>query len=238
MFTKFSLLTLFVFLSIGILNAQNKDEINYLFNSDHNGISVFAKTGPEFSIIKGDFAYSTGGGGALLFNQQFFIGGYGRSLAYSKRMYGVVVKNTYTGNLTTYTNLRKEFSHGGLWMGYIHNYQDMIHFGGSLRIGGGKVSLYENDFWDDDFGSIMKDNVFVINPQVEVEFNLLKWMKLNIGAGYRVTTFNDATYLTEINGVNQNVQYFKDSELSSPELSVSLIFGVFGKNIIGNKQKK
>ncbi len=36
--------------------------------------------------------------------------------------------------------------------------------------------------------TIMYDNVFVITPEVNLGLNLLKWMRLNVGVGYRVVT--------------------------------------------------
>ena len=84
---------------------------------------------------------------------------------------------------------------------------------------------------DPDFDDSMRhgigvDGVFVFTPQLEVEMNIARWFKINIGAGYQMVTGVDKTY-TNIN--NQEVNYYNSSDYNSPQASISFLFGGFGR---------
>ncbi len=104
------------------LTVKSQDEATpqYLFDqlSDVR-ISGFGGTMTEFSLVEGEFAVSQGGGGAVIFNQKFFIGGYGMGLATMHRR----------NDLPDYGNLILAFGHGGLWSGYLFNSWKLLHFG-------------------------------------------------------------------------------------------------------------
>lgn len=203
---------LFVFFLINgaELIAQNSPELEYLLNGS---VEVSAFGGPlvEFSSLKGELAVSNGGGGAILLNKKFFIGGYGFRLSND-------VNITVTDTDQSILN----FNHGGLWLGYIHQPTSLIHFGGSLKIGRGTVSLHELpttippvNFPNFDFNS---DNVLVFSPQGEIEMNVTKWFKLNAGIGYRMVT-----------GVNND--YLNKNDLNGINFSLGFLFGWYGRGL-------
>lgn len=184
--------------------AQDSNKMQYLLNGN---VKVSGFGGPTigFSSIKGELAVSNGGGGAVLLNDRFFFGGYGTGLS-----------NRIQLDLDGADNVNLHFGHGGLWMGYIHKPKDMIHFGGSLKLGWGQVDL--NDRRNNPIGSsnLLSDNVFVLLPQGEVEMNITRWLKLNAGLGYRMVT-----------GLNSD--YLKAKDLSSVNFSLGFLFGWYGR---------
>ena len=70
-----------------------------------------------------------------------------------------------------------------------------MHFGISTRLGWGSINFdeYYNDVNYKPDNTYL-DNVFVFVPQIEAEFNFFKWMKMNVGLGYRVVAGIDKKY--------------------------------------------
>lgn len=188
--------------AMSLISRAQEDDFEHLLKDKKIRFSVFGSPLFEFSSVHGDFGFSTGGGGGILFNQTLFIGGYGLSLA-------PVIGKDMELNGVNYENLEINFGHGGIWAGYINNYSKLVHVGGSARFGWGKIS-----FEDNPLSNPYEDHVLVITPQFEVEVNITRWFKANAGVGYRFVT-----------SVNENV--FRAKDFNSPEATVGLIFGWF-----------
>jgi len=197
---KHSLLLLLM-MSCLFTQAQNDGGIQYLLSGD---VKVSGFGGPivEFSSIQGELAVSNGGGGAVLLNNRFFAGGYG--LGVSNRIQ------------TDADETRLRFGHGGLWIGYIHQPQELIHFGGSVKLGWGNVELRRSSSSFLSNRLLADDNVLVLNPQGEVEVNITKWFKVNGAVGYRLVT-----------GLND--EDISNSDVSSVNFSLGFLFGWFGR---------
>lgn len=219
---KKTLLTLLPVLLISLsvqVYAQEDETPQYLFSSGNIHISGFGGPIVELTAINEQFAVFVGGGGGVLFNQTFFLGGYGEGLTTKHYMY----------NLKDRVGIdepRISFGHGGLWLGYIHKYTKAVHAGLSTKLGWGQVALYDEYYTADHMDYKASDNVFVVIPQFEVELNLTSWFKLNVSAGYRVVTGLDKTY---INSQGDRVNYYDSGKISSPEASITLLFGGFRK---------
>jgi hypothetical protein len=200
-----------------VINAQDK-EMKYLFGGKgKTSVSGFIAPIMEYSAMGDDFAFFMGGGGAILLNQTFFFGGYGEGLTtqYHEDLYypseGSVIKN-FSEQIT--------FGHGGLWMGYIHHAQSPIHAGISSKFGWGTINPWDENHKPDN-SSEFTDHVYVIIPQLEAEFNFFKWLKLNVGVGYRVVTGVDKEYYW-----NDELIYDK-KDFNKPEATMTLMFGFF-----------
>lgn len=187
--------------------AQSEETSQFLLKSPLK-FSGFGAPIYEFSDINGDFTVATGGGGALLINQQIFIGLYGLGSHHHTR---VVVDGEQ------FDRAKFHFGYGGLWLGYIHRSHELVHYGISTKIGGGHIELTDDDqrIFDEE-REIDHEGVFVFTPQVEVEVNVLKWMKLNAGLGYRVVTEVD-------------MADFRNRDFSSLQGTFTLMFGWFNQ---------
>lgn len=199
------------------LYAQEDQETQYLVPGKTE-FSGFGAPIVEFSSLNGEFAVCLGGGGALLINQTFFFGGYGES----------ILNNHYRDDVKIYVNIEHPkiaFEHGGFWLGYIYKHEKAIHGGLSMKLGWGEINLEGDEYiynpaLDYDFS----DETFILTPQIEMEFNLTSWFKINLGAGYRFVTGIDATYL---DSQSNEVNFYDKSDFNSPVGSVSLLFGGF-----------
>lgn len=221
---------LILFAIPGSLKLFGQDKpVRYLFQSG-NKIQVSGFGGPfvSFSSVKDEFAVLTGGGGAALFNQTFFIGGYGEGLSTEHFVRDLQIYNSSSQTNHYYDKMQVTFGHGGLWLGYIQNHQNLIHWGGSAKIGAGGVGLTYPGLSSDKFDMLMNDVVFVFIPQLEMEMNLLPWMKMNFGASYRFVNGVNKTYsFRQQDGSLIEKEYFGSNDFSSPSFTVSLLFGGF-----------
>jgi hypothetical protein len=198
-----------------VINAQDK-EMKYLFGGKgKTSVSGFIAPIMEYSAMGDDFAFFMGGGGAILLNQAFYFGGYGEGLTtpYEKE---IVLNPLYSYK----GNERIGFGHGGLWMGYIHHSQSPIHAGISSKFGWGTINPWDENHMPNN-SSELTDHVFVILPQLEAEFNFFKWMKLNIGLGYRFVTGVDKNYSWS------DERIYDKKDFNKPEATMTLLFGFF-----------
>ena len=178
-----------VFLLWG-LNAQDS-EVQTLFGSGTR-ISGFGGPIMSFTSINGEFAHMMGGGAAVLLGD-FFIGGYGEGL---------------TNSITAGGN-RIKLGHGGFWTGYSFMASKAVHPAISTQLGWGSITQT-----DDNHYHLSSDNVFVINPTLELEMNFTKFFRLGVGANYRF-----------VNGVNTS--NLTNADLSGLGAFLSFKFGWF-----------
>lgn len=185
-------ITLFFLLLFGFqfAHAQQETLVNDLEFTGGFGGPIM-----EFSSINDQLTVDIGGGGALILNN-FFLGGYGMGTDFPEYNYD---NESY--------NIR--FKHGGLWMGFVQKPYKMVHFYGSFKIGWGKTWL------ELDREKYHKDNILSVIPEIGIEMNVTKFMRIAITGGYRV-----------VSGVNK-VPGLGNSDFSSPTGAITFSFGGF-----------
>ncbi len=191
---------LFCIVTQSNLQAQEKQYI--LDGSKKLQVSGFISIIEEFSSYDSQVALSSGGSFGILFNQNFYFGGYGLGMVNP----GINLRND------DFDSFSSDFGHGGLLVGGVFNTEKAIHFDVNTKIGFGgyRYNGDLNNFED-------YDAVFVINPEAAVEANIAKFLKAKVGVGYRyVTGFNDTT-------PNENI-------LNSVTGSIGIMFGWFGQS--------
>jgi len=209
---------------------QAQDDVQYLFDMNNVKLTGFGNTNHEFSMIDGAFGVSTGGSGAFLFNYSFHIGLYSLSVLtnhYREDIYPADYNPAVNPNQEPlFTSNQLKFEHGGLWLGYAHKPSKLLHWGANLKIGGGKISLYDKDLDFSDFEEHHRDRIAAITPEFDVELNLARWCKMNVGVGYRFVLFvDDNTY---VNNLGETKTLYQANKFSSPLASIKFMFGVFG----------
>ncbi len=211
------MIILFVLSSVTLFAQEEEEkEMKYIFSGKgKTKVSGFIAPIMGFSAIGNEFAFFMGGGGAVLLNQTFYIGAFGEGL--TTRHYP---KNE--DNLFYPDDAKISFGYGGFWLGYIHKSQNPIHFGASTRLGWGSI-YYDQDYNkpNDNFpvDKDYLDNVFVFVPQIEAEFNFFKWMKINVGVGYRVVAGINKEYAGQL--------IFDKKDFNKPQGTITLLFGYF-----------
>jgi len=170
----------------GIVQAQDnyeRDEIQTIFskNRSNGGYGAFSIS---YSEIGGRDALVTGGRGAFIFDHSLAIGLGG---------YGFVNNLDYTSHGNNY-----EYSlaggYGGIFFEPIIGGKSPVHVSFPVLIGMGGVSVFKNygwDYWethDPFYPSYGNDVFFVIEPGVDLEFNLARFFRLALNVSYRHTS--------------------------------------------------
>ena len=190
-------LTILLLMATIMAHAQ-KEKPKTLIGNDPEDISGFGGVIFSFMPIDGGLSTLTGGGGAVLFDNTFFIGGYGLGLAGNKE---------FDLNGTEYST---SFGHGGFWMGYNIKPDDLLHLGVETRLGWGNITTKSTATNE----AVNEDDVFVFNPQFFGEVNVAYWFKVNAGVGYQKTI-----------GVDND--FFDATDFDGPTFGISLLFGWF-----------
>ena len=159
--------TLTILFTLAILGLYAQKSPKTLIDSDPEEISGFGASLFTFTGIDGQLATLSGGGGAVIFDNTFFIGGYGLGMSGDRK----IAINGIEQNA--------HFGHGGFWIGYIMNPVEMLHLGIDTKLGWGEIT-YSGD-------NALDDKVFVFYPQLNGEVNLAYWMKMNAGIGFQKT---------------------------------------------------
>ncbi len=171
----------------GICWAQD-DQPKTLVGDGKVRISGFGGPIIEFSSVNGTPVVGAGGGGAAIFNNIFYFGGYGT---------GFSKTNIRMGNET----IDLEFGHGGFWLGYIIRPNNIVHAVVSTKLGWGEITEFTTGQ-----PRFVSESVFVTQPQLEVELNITLWFKVNVGLGYRWVTSQDITQLG-MSGIAGNINF-------------------------------
>lgn len=210
--------------------AYSQDETQYLLNLKKVKVSGFGNTNHNFSQVDGNLAYSSGGSGAFLFDYKYFVGIYSHSLETTHSREDIY-SSTFDPSLNPdeqplYVKNKLHFDHGGIWLGYIHKPNSLVHWGTNIKLGGGRIALNDRDIDFEDLEEHHRDFVGVLTPEFDVELNIARWFKVNLGIGYRVVLFTDNSVYRNSEG--NDVRLFKSSQFSSPTATLKLMFGSFG----------
>lgn len=194
----FVVLSLFFFGSSKAQDSTSSQGIQTLMGSGLK-VSGFGGFMTNFSTIDNSLVQFTGGGGGVLLNRSLFLGGFGLGSVNS-------ISLSNTAQLVSMS----QFGYGGLWLGYIFLPDHALHFGIDTKLGWGSISysLFPSSSTD------WTENVYVMHPGAFIEANITEWFKVNAGMGYRL-----------VNGGSNS--FLRNSRLSSPDLSLSFLFGWF-----------
>lgn len=178
------LLLIFI-LAISFAKAQDSyenDEVRTLFSKNHSNGGYGAFT-MSYSKIGGYDALVTGGRGAFIFDHVLAIGlgGYG------------FVNNLDYDHYNNNRNLSLAGGYGGLLIEPIIAGKSPVHLSIPILIGGGGVALvdmYSWDYWGQPQPGYEYDydTYFMIEPAVELEFNMARFFRLAAAVSYRYTS--------------------------------------------------
>lgn len=188
-------------------SAQSNNEMQTLFKKEDMTYGGYGGPSIAISTFNGENTLLVGGRGGVIFNSSFAVGGAG---------YGIVNSPQFTridDNEVAYL----EGGYGGLLLEYILLPNELVHLSFPVVIGAGGL-LYSNTRAMDgpDFDKSIIDNsaFFVLEPGLELEVNIVRFMRITAGASYRYT-----------NGMS--LLDTPSSAFNALTLSVSLKFGSF-----------
>ncbi len=214
----FTILLLALFVQVSFAQEQ-EEETKEKRGSDIN--TIFSETnlkftggfiGPELKVSDtyDDYGLLVGGRIGAILNNDFLIGLGG---------YGLTTKSTFPVPNTPDTTVRMSMGYGGLAMEYTLFRKKAIHFSIPVMVGAGGYSFYEENNYDDfwyDYNTIDNSAAFIVEPGINIELNLVKFIKFSVGASYRL-----------VYGTNFDVVDITDEDLSNLSFNASFKFGFF-----------
>ncbi len=173
--------------------SENNDEIKTIFSNNGNTTNGgYGGIMLNYTQIADRDAIVIGAKGGWLINHSFTIG-LGGNAFITEPIYdmNLMEKYEYAGG------------YGGLLLEPVIGAKNPVHIAFPILIGAGGISYNnhygnENDDWyDEENGYEDSDAFFVLEPGVEIEFNLVKFMRFAITGSYRYTSNIGLEYRTE-----------------------------------------
>jgi len=156
---------------------SSPSDVEYFF--DIGKLSMFAGPYTRLRFINNTMVTGMGGGGIFCWNHRYYI--YGQMTSYNAD----VPKNT---------DKKMELANYGATVGYIFSPQKKIHFSTGIQFANNNILFRESNG--------LKHNqeitFFSLAPEVNIEANILKYLRIYFGAGWHFA-FTDDDYL----GLNQ-----------------------------------
>ena len=203
-------------------------------NQEKTKVSGFMALNLDFGSIDNEFGLLLGFDGAVLINQSFFVGIYGRGLATMPTYNYTFFDKDSAANINA--THRGVFYHGGLLLGYVFYPNKPFHFGISTRIGAGGVNLVEDYSYHHNYAPKGCDSyhdlpyiapLFVFSPQIDAEINITNWMKFRASAGYQYVA-KSSLYVTSLeNGKLVETELLNTKDYNTPTFSIGFVFGWF-----------
>ncbi len=203
------LTAIIILASLGMQAQENDNEVKTLFGSkkDHSN-GGYGAIMVNYGQIGNKDAILIGGRGGWIIDHNFTIGmgGYGFFTDPATDPYimedGIPQKYQIAGG------------YGGLLFEPIVGAKHPVHLSFPILVGAGGIAYtkhWENTDWENsdyDYANTYEDSdaFFVLEPGVEVEFNMLKFFRIALSASYRYTS-------------NINLSY-KDSNSNKPEPNI------------------
>jgi hypothetical protein len=182
----------FVLVFVGAGAAHSYD--NTLI-SDETEIGGFIAPVTRFMEVRDEFGLLVGGRIGAVINHTWCIGLGG---------YGVGVDPT-PEDLEGLEDLT--MAYGGLFLEYVLKPHSVVHICVPILVGGGQIQ-FEGDYVDPESGDD-SEAIFVVEPEVNLEFNITRNLRLNLGAGYRHVSRTDLVDFSDedLSGVNGAITF-------------------------------
>ncbi|MCU0377449.1 MAG: hypothetical protein MUC78_04250 [Bacteroidales bacterium] len=194
---KKRILLLLMVLTCVAVRSQSQVTSEQAYVEDEKIKSLFSNIGQMGWWLSADFAWSKfdgrngflgGMSGGIIINHSYSIGGAGYWIIPSQNL-------SFSGINDT-ADVYLYGGYGGLKLEYRLNPTKLVSIAFPLLIGGGGAAYstwgpkdWYNTHHDDLFGnSYIWDSYFVIEPGVTVGINILSFMRMDAGIGYRLTT--------------------------------------------------
>ncbi|MHA4740103.1 hypothetical protein [Dyadobacter sp. MSC1_007] len=205
----------FIFCFVALTKTFAQDNQTIFQNRGIYRSGGYAAISNKFTKINGDYANMAEIYGGWFINQRFMLGI--GAAATTNHIPVPLNKQNFPGRKMTY-----QYGQFGLMTEYVFASTRKVHFTANLLTGAGFTMQYDRrdvEDWDwDDFDDRYDDDdakcFFVMEPGVQAEFNLLKWMRFSPGVSYR-KAFN-----AKGNGLT-------DGDLSNISYNLTLKFGRF-----------
>jgi len=197
-----SIIALMAFSTFGF-----SQEIKTLTSNEGPETTFGGYGGPLIQVpnINNDWGLIIGGKGGAIVNRKFAIGGIGKALVTSNDFIG----DDLNGNENA--SLSLSYGVGGIFAEYLYKLENPIHFSIPLNLMGGGVSVEDAN---SDDSEIESSGIFVIEPGINLEFNISQAFIPAINLSYR-------------QAIGSSLENLSDQDLSGISFGIVLKFGSF-----------
>jgi hypothetical protein len=181
---------LFVLLLLGVTFAASAQEPHKFQLSGGFG-------GPfiNVSTITSKPSIAIGGGGAAVFNNGLFVGGFGVGTSDMLTVKSSVI------------NYKLQVEYGGFWLGYIRKLYKKYKISASMKAGFGEAKMI-----DDSQKQLYYDDIVVFSPEISISRKISGISAIELGAFYNAFT-------------DINFQNYRNKDFSSLGVSLKFKFG-------------
>ncbi len=211
----------------GTIIAQDDSEMRTLFTNNstqkmsHGGYGSF---NIGYTQIDGKDAMVIGGRAAWIANHRFALGFAG---------YGFL--NSINKDYNDYNNPASYFitgGYGGLFIEPILLPKYPVHVSFPVIMGVGGVTAIQSQDWSNsnsyhNVNYYDSDVFLVLEPGVDVEFNIVKFFRLSLGASYRFTNKINLVYKYLDNNYEEQRLFVNSNALDSFTFNIGFKFGWF-----------
>ena len=192
-------------------NDPDSEEIKSLLNKE-NDLNGFGGVDMKVGTFKDQRALIMGGYGGLVINRRYLFGIAGYGLVTDIEFEGTIPGDTATKTLNLYGG------YGGVLIGASIAPKELIHISIPIVLGAGAFEVEDKNFFSNNLADadfVVENSVFfVVEPGIEVEFNISNHFRLGFGATYRYITGTELVNVT-------------DEEVSGATGMISFRFGRF-----------
>lgn len=186
------------------MSAQAEEET---FITSDVSIGAFAGPGIYYTDYMGEATAMIGGQVGVTLDKTIYVGVAGYGFGRRPEAGMAFIDNRWC-------ETRYEGGYGGFLLGATLYSDRVVHGGADLMVGGGAITRVEDDGYWNDADEMENDGFFVMQPMVHAELNVIRWMRLDIGAGYRFATGVDRFGL-------------ENEDVSGPVAGLGFRFGKF-----------
>jgi hypothetical protein len=161
----------------------------------------FGSAGAKITVLNNRASVMSGAWGAWLINHRLALGA-----------------GFY--NLTSAHTLQDDISMDMEYSGFIAEYifmpASLVHYSAQLTIGGGSLDFSKVRVGSTGNNEIVDDVFFLVEPGMNVEINVVTFMRFQVGASYRF-----------VSGIDNNNFGVTNADISGPSLNFGVKFGKF-----------
>ncbi len=177
---------------------------------DENKFRIYGASTTGIAAVGDELSILIGGKGAWKVNRNLGIGLAGYAYETSKGL----------DNLLSLTDFRHSGGYGGFLVEYTLAPENAVHVSFPLMVGGGAAVYSRKPVLGE---KVVEDSkaMFVVEPGVELEFNVIRFVRMSFGMNYRYTTNTRLAYKS-----NQQ-EILSKSGLNGLTGAFSVKFGIF-----------
>ena len=172
-----------------------------------NDLNAFGAADLKVGDFKEERGLLVGAYGGFIINRRFLFGVAG---------YGLVTRVGFDGTVPSQSGtkpLRLHGGYGGVMVGATIAPRELIHISIPIVFGAGSLEVSDEDFFvnnpaDSEF-TIENSVFFVLEPGIELEFNITKYFRLGAGVTYRHVTGTELDNVSDddMTGVNGMISF-------------------------------